>query len=214
MSKLSISSGKQSQLWENARGSGLSFPAPALASPLISRDVLRYPRNGQLARRLRKGNKCAQECDGHVPLLLRASFLPRAKFMYTPAFPLPSNVFHAGVSICGDLRYGSWFIEFWPGAAVRLGCTGHQTYMYTCRLTCILYLKFFVSVFSFLPFFLVISNLRRQQRLINNSPFKHWTKREFSLDWTDIWHTLIVMKFFRDLDILHPSMVKCPACKK
>ena len=29
----------------------------------------------------------------------------------------------------------------------------HQTYLYTCRLTCILYLKFFVSVFSFLSFY-------------------------------------------------------------
>jgi len=109
LSKLSISS----ERWENARGSVLCFATPRYyASFNLARRLTISPKWTTLARRLRKGNKCAQECDGYVPSLPRASSLPRAPFMYTPPFPLPSNVYHAGVSRFGKLRYGSWFIEF------------------------------------------------------------------------------------------------------
>lgn len=128
VSKLSISS----ELWENARRNGFCIATPRYcASFSLVRRLTIYPKWTTLARRLRKGNKCAQECDGYVPSLPRAYSLPCTPFMYTPPFPLLSNVFHAGVSRFGQLCYGSWFIEFWPGTTLRLGCTD-------IRLTCIL----------------------------------------------------------------------------
>ena len=103
VSKLSISS----TLWENARGSVLCFATPRYcASFNLARRLTISPKWTTLARRLRKRNKWAQECDGYLPSLPRASSLPRAPFIYTPPFPLPSNIFHAGVSRFGKLRYG------------------------------------------------------------------------------------------------------------
>ena len=181
------------------------LPPLALVSPLISRVTTHdIPEMDNLL-----AGKCAQECDGHVASLPRPSSFPSAPFMYTTPFPLHSNVCHAGVSRFGNLRYGSWFIEFWPGAAVRLGCTDNGL------LTCILYLKFFFSVFFFSFFFFFLLSFLTLRPITTNKQLTIWTlNQERILDWTVIRHTLIVMKFFRDLDILHPSMVKCPACKK
>ena len=101
------------------------LPPLALVSPLISRVTSHdIPEMDNLL-----AGKCAQECDGHVPSLPRPCSFPRAPFMYITPFPLPSNVFHECVSRFGNLRYGSWFIEFWPGAAVRLGCTENMDYL-------------------------------------------------------------------------------------
>ena len=146
VSKLSISS----KLWESVRGSVLCFATPRYcASFNLARRLTISPKLTTLVRRLRKGNKCAQECDGYLPSLPRASSLPRAPYMYTPPFPLPSNVFHACVSRFGKLRYGSWLLEFWPGNALRLGYTD-------IRLTCTLNLKFFDSVFFLSFLFLLV----------------------------------------------------------
>ena len=74
----------------------------------------------------------------------------------------------------------------------------HQTYLYTCRLTCILYLKFFVSVFSFLSFyFLSILTLGPRETSLSTEqtfgiPWLWWSFSEIwtfcILLWSDVQH--------------------------